>query len=443
MRPLLSLFLSTFLLIGLVNPHTNAANRWTDGQAAGSVLGQADFTSGLQNQGTAVAANTLRSPKGVAVDPTSGKVFVADTGNNRVLRYSSMAALQTNAAAEAVLGQPDMTTSGAALTPARMKQPGGVTVSPAGVLWVSDTNNNRVLRFDNASTILSGPNANGVLGQPAFTGNTPANSATGLQKPAGLFADANGRLWVADQFNGRVLRYDAAASKANGAAADGVLGAPDFTSSNTGTTDSLFGDVIALFVDAEDRLWVADRTNHRVLRFDAAATKSNGGAADGVLGQADFVSSTPALNAFTMRNPNGMTMDGTGTLWVSDNGNARVLRFDLASQKGDGSAADGVLGQPDLTTGGSTVSEVKFSSPGPLATQGDNRLWVVDSVASRVLRFEATVSPPRNTALISSLKRKIKKLKAKIRSANQKGQRTKANRLKKSLKRVIKRLRAL
>ncbi|MDF1859357.1 MAG: hypothetical protein P1U87_04035 [Verrucomicrobiales bacterium] len=83
---------------------------------------------------------------------------------------------------------------------------------------------------------------------------------------------------------------------------------------------------------------------------------------------------------------------------------------------------------------------MKVSSPGHLATEGDNRLWFVDSVVSRVLRFEATLSPPRNTALIPSLQRKNKKLKAKIRSANTKVWQEKARQLK---KRLIKRLRAL
>ena len=76
--------------------------------AADLVLGQPNFTTGTF---TAATASSLDDPEAIAMDPASGKVFVADAENNRVLRYASAAALQNGAAAEVVFGQPDFTSS--------------------------------------------------------------------------------------------------------------------------------------------------------------------------------------------------------------------------------------------------------------------------------------------------------------------------------------------
>ncbi|MFN7928676.1 MAG: hypothetical protein U0Y68_12135, partial [Blastocatellia bacterium] len=206
-----------------------AQAQWLNSQAAVSVIGQANFSS--NNPGT--TATTLNSPAAVAVDPISHKVFVADNLNNRVLRYSSLAALSNGNAAEGVFGQNDFTTSlfPSPPTASSMSQPTDVFVDSAGRLWVADGNNDRVLRFDNAATKANGAAADGVLGQPGFVTKNFVNppTASSLTSPVGVFADTGGRLWVADSLNHRVLRYDNAAAKGNGAAADGVLGQASFT----------------------------------------------------------------------------------------------------------------------------------------------------------------------------------------------------------------------
>ena len=75
------LFAALLLLAVAVLPSPTHA--WSDGQSADLVLGQANFTS----NGTASTQSGMTSPQGVAIDPATGKVFVADTGNNRVLRF--------------------------------------------------------------------------------------------------------------------------------------------------------------------------------------------------------------------------------------------------------------------------------------------------------------------------------------------------------------------
>jgi len=63
---------------------------------------------------------------------------------------------------------------------------------------VADWASSRVLRFDNASSKANGANADGVLGQPNFTSHISATNQHSMSYPVGVFVDTGGRLWVTD-----------------------------------------------------------------------------------------------------------------------------------------------------------------------------------------------------------------------------------------------------
>jgi DNA-binding beta-propeller fold protein YncE len=167
----------------------------SDNMPAVGVLGQTNFVSSAGG----TTSSTLNNPFGVAIDPTTGKLFVADRNNSRVLRYSSAAKLVDGSPAEAVLGQPDFrtgTVNTGGISASTMNLPVRISIDTAGRLWVSDYDNHRVLRFDNASAKATGDPADGVLGQPNFTTNTSGVTAGKMSRPSGIFADRSGRLWV-------------------------------------------------------------------------------------------------------------------------------------------------------------------------------------------------------------------------------------------------------
>src|SRR6185436_12557350 len=111
--------------------------------------------------------------------------------------------------------------------------------------------------------------------------------------------------------------FASGAALVNGAVADGVLGQSDFTSSAQTTTASGMGSPSGVAVDSAGRLWVADDFNNRVLRFDGATATANGAPADGVLGQSDFTSSAQTTTASGMKQPAGVAVDSAGRLWVA------------------------------------------------------------------------------------------------------------------------------
>lgn len=311
---------------------------------AGGVLGQSSFYSDAKG----TTASSLNAPSGVCVDPLTGKLFIADRYNNRVLRFSSESKMRDGASAEAVFGQQDFRSSASGLSSSELNDPLRVFVDETGTLWVSDYLNNRVLRFDNASSKFTGASADGILGQTDFTSKTNGTGAGKLNGPVGIIADKNGTLWVADRLNHRVLKFDNARSKANGAKADGVLGQPDFSLNSSGLSASKMNRPMGVYTDKADHLWVCEDDNNRVLRFDNASLKPNGAPADGVLGQPDFNTNQKNTTRNGVTNVRGIYGDDAGRLYVVDESNNRILIFNNADKKANGANADYVLGQPDF-----------------------------------------------------------------------------------------------
>ncbi|MFA5803463.1 MAG: PHB depolymerase family esterase [Melioribacteraceae bacterium] len=311
---------------------------------ASGVMGQLNFTSNFSG----TTSSTLNSPSGVALDPTTGKLFVVDRYNNRVLRWSSTEKMNNGSSAEAVFGQPDFSTATSGLSATKFNDPLRAFVDNAGNLWVSDYLNNRVLRFDNASSKSSGSSADAVFGQPDFTTNSGGTSANKMKGPVGVFSDGNGQLWVTDRLNHRVLRFDNAASKSNGSNADRVLGQPNFTTGTSGLSASKMNRPMGVYIDTADHLWVCEDDNNRVIRFDEVSTKANGAAADGVLGQPDFITNLKNQSRNGVSNLRGVFGDAAGRLYLVDESNHRVLVYNHAATQPNGAFADYVLGQPDF-----------------------------------------------------------------------------------------------
>jgi DNA-binding beta-propeller fold protein YncE len=230
----------------------------TNGPGANHVLGQASLYEHIPGTG----AGDHDTPGGVWTDGT--RVVVADTGNSRVLIWTSFPRTHTEPA-DIVLGQQGFGTSGFPTTPtgATMRSP--TFVHSDGVrLFVSDRMNNRVLVWRSFPT-TSGQPADFAIGQPDLTSDGGGGGASQLAFPMGV-AVAGDNLFVADSANKRVLVFSPIPT-ASGSPASFILGQPDFeTTSPEAATPQALAFPWGLTVDG-NKLYVADFSYNRVLRF--------------------------------------------------------------------------------------------------------------------------------------------------------------------------------
>ena len=269
-----------------------------------------------------------------------------------------------------VIGHPDFTTlaSGQPSSPTVIGNPTAVAFDSKGDLWVVDSGNSRALEYEPPFT--TGEAASLVIGQTSLTGMTDTSPSGGLFGPTGIALDPSGNLWVVDSGNNRVLEFKTPFS--NGESASLVIGQPTFGGYiGTTTSGGLNAPSYAAF-DSSGNLWVTDQGNNRVLEFSAPF--STGQKASVVIGQADFTSFAPSstVTANSLFEPVGITFDAKGDLWVVDSGNHRVLEYNSPFSTDE--SASMVIGQSSLTgtSTGLNAFAVAFDSGG--------NLWVSDGI---------------------------------------------------------------
>jgi len=265
-------------------------------------------------------------------------------------------------------------TAGQPPSPTAIGNPTAVAFDSKGDLWAVDTTNNRVLEHEPPFSL--GEAASLVIGQTSPTGTGDSSPSGGLFGPTGLAFDSGGNLWVVDSGNNRVLEFKTPFS--NGELASLVIGQPTFGGYiGTTTAGGLNSPSYAAF-DPSGNLWVSDQGNNRVLEFTAPFT--TGEKAFRVVGKLDFTSFAPSstATATSLFEPVGLAFDSKGDLWVVDSGDHRLLEFtplDFTPPRPiDGASASMVIGQTSLT--GSSTGLNAYA----IAFDSSGNLWVSDGI---------------------------------------------------------------
>ncbi|MFZ0678131.1 NHL repeat-containing protein, partial [Candidatus Binatus sp.] len=340
-------------------------------QPADIVLGQPDLFSYKCNNGVAandvggLGADSLCGPARMAVDQ-AGNLYVADSGNNRVLVYNTPFNPASgepgagDATADFVYGQGGAFTtrscnpSGANAT--TLCNPSSAAIDRADNIYIADAGNNRVLEFTKAGNppgasdaIASRAYGQGAVSDFADTqcadgiAGDPSPSDHAMCMPGGIAVDASGNLFVADSGNNRVIEIDAPlAGTQNATRVFGQGG--DFTLSKCNRGFFLPGASTlcapaGLMIDLMGNLWVADPNNDRVLEY--AAPFSSDTAAAIVLGQGDLANFTTlgcdngsmlgdlfGLGADSLCAPAAVAVDAHIDLFVADTQNNRSMVYD-------------------------------------------------------------------------------------------------------------------
>ena len=207
---------------------------FSQGMAATLVLGQAVFTSSACDALPTAAG--MCSPSGLAFDAQGTGLFVSDVNNSRVMMFSSP--FRSGMQATLAIGQMNLSSNTSLPTSqSSLSSPFGLSVDGAGRLYVADSGNSRIMIF--SPPFSNGENASAVLGNNIFTminpndcgpppnGAGPALDGGTICHPLDVKVDGAGNVVVADQ-NNRALIFEPPI--AIGTFASVVLGQPSLNS---------------------------------------------------------------------------------------------------------------------------------------------------------------------------------------------------------------------
>jgi sugar lactone lactonase YvrE len=270
------------------------------------------------------AAGQMKAPQGIAV-MSSGNVWVADTGNSRLEKFSATGGLIS-------------TVSGEGSEAGKLKEPTAITVAPDGSIWVADTGNNRIEQWNSSLAFVRAIGKEGT-GGGEFKG------------PAAIEADSSGDIWVGDRGNNRVEEFDEYGTYLK-----------QFGSSGTGGGQFSFSGKMGLTVDGSGNIWITDGHFH-VQRW-------------AIPGFPVYLTTIGGLGSGNGKffHPADVATDTKGDIWALDSEQARIQEFNEAGEW--------------LRTAGSSGSGAgMLSSPSALAVDPSGNLWVADTANNRVVEF--------------------------------------------------------
>ncbi len=327
-------------------------------------------------------------PKGVATD-AAGNVYVADTSNNRIQKFDSSGNfLLTWGKNVDVFGGTGFEVctiatrcqkGAAGGLGGELKFPAGAATDAAGNVYVTDTYNHRIQKFDSSGNFLLtwGKNVN-IFGLNGFeTCNAAAICQAGqvgglggeFNFPRGAAPDPAGNVYVADAYNHRIQKFTSSGNflRAWGKNVDagGLNGFEICTgaaSCQAGATGGLGGELnypSGVAIDAAGDLYIADSANNRIQKFDSAGALLRAWGNDVVAGNPEtgFEICTAAASCRAgatgglggeLNYPWGAATNAAGDLYVADLANNRIQKFS--------DAAPSMPEDPGGSTGGSTGS---------------------------------------------------------------------------------------
>jgi sugar lactone lactonase YvrE len=341
--------------------------------------------------GTASLIGTgLSSPHGSAFD-ASGNLYIADTGNNRVVKIGGGS--QTVFAGTGTSGSGG---NGGLATSATLKGPSAVAVSASGVVYIADTGNNEVRAVDPITNNISlfaggGTNCGQPLAVDAQGDGCSALQAT-LNAPAGLATDSYGNVFIADTGDNTIRRVDPRTGTID-LYAGLIASASPYTATTicSAATDTPYGDGCpatqaafsspsGLTMDGSGNLFVADTGDNLIREISLGTglvTKVVGN------GQAVFAGDGGAATSASVNGPTAVREDAAGDLYIADTGNSAVRV--VAAAGGTISTLLGQGGTAGSTGGTGLAGQLEFKSPGGLAIDSAGDLYVSDTGNSRVV----------------------------------------------------------
>ncbi len=308
----------------------------------------------------------LNFPHNVATDG-AGNLYIADAGNHRVRKVDASGAIAT-VAGTGEYGYRSGDEGGPALQ-ARLSLPHSVATDGAGNLYIADTAGRRIRKVDAAGAITTvvgtGEYGSGGDGGPALQAQ--------LSFPSGVATDGAGNLYIADRNDRRIRKVDAAGVITTVAG----TGEQGFSGDGGPANQARLNFPYSVATDGAGNLYIADTWNQRIRKVDA------GGVIATVAGSGErgYAGDGGPANQARLNNPRAVATDGAGNLYIADTTNQRIRKVDAAGIVST-VAGRGVFG--GYAGDGGPAGEARLNIPSGAALDGAGNLYIADTFNHRI-----------------------------------------------------------
>ncbi|MDL1948793.1 hypothetical protein FBQ97_03145, partial [Acidobacteria bacterium ACD] len=338
----------------------NTIRKVTPEGAVTTLAGQAGIQGSTDGSGTAAR---FLWPSGVAVD-ASGNVYVADSGNDTIRKVTPGGVVTTLAGRAGSSGSAD-----GAGSEAQFWSPVGVAVDASGDVLVADLANNTIRKVTPAGVVTTMAGLAGSHGSKDGPGSTAR-----FWEPRGTTVDASGNVYVADGRNHSIRRVTPAGEVTTLAGLAAGFGSEDGTG-----ISARFHHPEGVAADASGSLYVADKYNHTIRKVTAESVVTTLAGVGGGLGSTDGTGS-----AARFFQPSGVAVDGSGNIYVTDQGNNTIRRVTPAGVVTTLAGLAGTTGSSD-----GTGSAARFLAPAGLAVDASGNIYVSDGYNHTIRKVTA------------------------------------------------------
>ena len=330
----------------------SSGNLWVASVGGNKVLA---YTSAQQVAGGPLTPNTIlsgltfRQPEALAFDG-SGNLWVPNFANSTVVQVAS-----GQLGAGARMPPAAVTLSATSATPPSLSGPTDALFDSSGNLWVA----NQGLGVAISTLSAFAPSQLGASGMPAPS--VQITPIAGLEGPIGAGFDASGNLWLADDLAGTLVGFSPAQIAA-GANRPGLAVALPVNASGGSALSGLA-------VDSTGNVWVSDALLNVVYEMTPAQLGAGGAPTPAV---------TLSATGTSLDQATSLAFDSSGNLWATNEANNTVVEFAKASLAATGSPAPAVV----LSASGGSLNH-----PEGLTFDPTGNLWVTNTAANTLVKF--------------------------------------------------------
>jgi sugar lactone lactonase YvrE len=288
-------------------------------------------------------------------------LYVADTLGHQIRRMNEEGELKVFAGS-GLLGRVDGRAEAA-----QFSAPHSLTFDAQGNCFVADTNNHAIRRISTTGDVTT------YAGDGTQGYQDGARAQARFNQPLDVAFGKDGALYVADSGNLRIRKITSGGQVSTFAG-----------SGNSGLLDGLgvaanFRDPHSLVFDGMGELYVADSTNHALRRITAAGQVTTVIGVEGNSGHRDGEASQALL-----RRPTGVTVDASGRLYIADEGNLRLRRYDRSTGQVETLAGSGQGGKQD-----GAADQATFESIHHVAVAPNGAVYLAELAGQRIRKVEA------------------------------------------------------